>query len=144
MLDPLIAIGLVANVLQFVQFTGSLLQQTWALYKGRPPPTFDLEIATRDLNRINTNFKSSSSIKGQRDLSEDDRSLQELCSRCEQLSVELLSLLQGLQVSSPGRKWESFSKAIQAQRKQSKLEDIKNSLDIVREQMNTHLLMRLG
>ncbi|ORY13816.1 hypothetical protein BCR34DRAFT_456125, partial [Clohesyomyces aquaticus] len=144
-MDPLTALGVAANAIQFIQFTGALLEQGWALYEGREYPATNLDLATNDLNQIVKQLSSTTlSRKNQWSLTSKSKSLEQILSRCETLSATLLSNLNDLRVSRPGQKWESFCKAMKAMKKKSELQAMEKSINTLRDQLNTHLLFEQG
>lgn len=145
-MDPVSALGLAANIAQFVQFAGSLLGQGWALYKdGETASHQDVTLVTRDLQTIAQKLAVNHSLAhGGAASWGDEQSLDKLCKRCEELSEELLSIVKSLSVSGPGQKWQSFRQAMRTAGKKSKLETLEKSLNDLRDQMNSHMLLILG
>jgi len=146
-MDPFSALGVAANVAQFVQLAGSILGQGWALYNdGSTATNFDAALVTKDLSIIAKQLHSRSRLgQIQQSLSEEEQSsFQNLLGRCEDLSRELIVLLHGLSVDAPGRKWQSFYQAMRTLGKKERLEELQKRLDRIRDQMNAHMLFILG
>lgn len=74
-MNPLTALGLAANIFQFVEFTGKLASAGYEIHHtGASTTELDSRLVTNDLNRLNVNLRAS--IKGvgaQTSLSEDDQ-----------------------------------------------------------------------
>src|ERR1700753_1320469 len=101
-MEPLVAISLAANVVQFVDFAASILLKSSELRisnDGRLVQHRDISSTCDDLSRITAKLSESIapatiSIA----LSEDDQALRKLCEGCLEVSRELQTGLAKLQV----------------------------------------------
>ena len=122
MLDPLTAVSLASCVVQFTDFGIKLVTSGIKLYysvDGLDTERSDLEYRTTNLRRLadqvvvpRGQFDDSSSM------TDDERELVDLATRCQSIATELLMILDGLRVKKPvgaSRKWESFQKVVAAQ-----------------------------
>ncbi|KAF2803353.1 uncharacterized protein BDZ99DRAFT_400033, partial [Mytilinidion resinicola] len=144
MLDPLTAIGLAGNVVQFVDFTAKLIAEGRAIYKaGATSENEDLEVITRDLIGLNGKLLSVSPPDSGSVQESEDEDLQHLAKRCVELGKELLSILEDLRMSGSYTRWDSFRMATRTVRKKDKIEGIQKRLNDIRAQLNLHLIALL-
>ena len=131
-MDPIAALGIAANVAQFVQFAGALMGQGWALYKdGNITTDLDLALVISDLHDISRQIATSTFPSGnERSLSKEENSLKKLCERSTELSTELLLVLNDLSVGSPGQKWQSLRQAIRPWESEENLTPLRGHLAI--------------
>jgi hypothetical protein len=74
-----------------------------------------------------------------------DRILEQICSRCVEVSRELVQRLDNLKVPEDHRhkKWKSFRQALKSVLGKSKIEEIKGRLHGFRMELDTHVLLGL-
>ena len=112
-LDPVTALSLASNVIQFVDFGSKLLSKTRELHKsttGALSEDIELEIITDDLKVLSSQlqFPQSSQVYGH-DLDESENSLVALSVKCTAISEELLGALNQLKVGDGlNNRWRSF------------------------------------
>lgn len=116
MLDPFTAVSLASCVVQFTDFSIKLVSGSIELYKSA-----NGLIAERSSLEVKTNHvrKLAEKIIAVKDEGVDMSRVQltELAHTCSLIANELLSILDDLKVkrlAGPGRKWESFQKAVAA------------------------------
>ena len=122
MLDPLTAISLASSVVQFTEFGIRLVTGTIELYysaDGANTERSSLEFRITQVRNL------ANQVMYPLEHNDDDRSpsrhgqvLRELVASCKEIASDLLLVLDNLKVkrpAGPGRKLESFRKAIAAQ-----------------------------
>lgn len=122
MLDPLTAISLASSVVQFTDFCIRLVAGSIEVYQSATGVNSErsvLEIKT--IHVRNLADKVLSHLKDNKDdglAARDENELRRLAKSCQRIADDLLSVLDDLKVkkpAGPGRKWESFYKAVAAQ-----------------------------
>ncbi|KAF4428716.1 hypothetical protein CFRS1_v007714 [Colletotrichum fructicola] len=145
-MDPITAVALAGNILQFVQFIGGLLDNTRSLYSsetGTSPDNDHLEGICGRLIAFDINLsQNSSSRSGQTHIpSRLDRPLNECAAACKQDCESLLRILNGLKVvkSRGPKSWNSFQAALREVWKTNDIEKLKQR--IVKHQREMTLLL---
>jgi len=94
MMETLAAIGLVGNIVQFVDFSGKLISESVQLYQsceGALAENIDIEATINHLVLLNEKLKSTTTVTG-------DGALQKLCASCNTVADELLAALNKVKV----------------------------------------------
>lgn len=146
MIEPIAALGLAANIAQFIEVgykVTHILQQLRS--SSATAENLELETVIKDMNDICTKLASP---PGQSLVpSVDDEKLQKLVASCQKLSEELETVLQKLVVNAKGsnsrRRIEIVQKAIKSILEADKIRDLQKRLGILREQMAVHMLLIL-
>jgi hypothetical protein len=96
-MDPFTALSVAAAVVQFVDFTGTLISGTYEIYKsplGGTKEHADLETINDSLNSMNHDLRQSlATAKSSQQLSKVDQDLERLCEDCGRTLDKLLSVL---------------------------------------------------
>ncbi|KAE8453239.1 hypothetical protein EG329_011306 [Mollisiaceae sp. DMI_Dod_QoI] len=144
-MDPLTAVGLASNILQFVSFASDLFSGTQKLYGSNAGATaehVELESLTRNLRKLAENAKLPETYESIH-LSKDEETLKNLSEQCMEVSNELLSVLDGLKVKGDDhRVWASFSQALKSIWKKEEIDSLRNRLDRIGAQLSAHILSR--
>ena len=147
MLDPLTALSVAGNVVQFVDFTTKLLSKSRKIYNsanGALVENMELEAVARNLmelsSRISEAFRSKADDV---QLTWEDRNLQTLCENCGAVAEEILALLGKLKLHSKHGKWDSFRKALKTVGSENELDGLMRRLEMYRKQLDTLLLASL-
>ena len=144
MLDPLTAISLASAVVQFTDFGVKLVTGTIELYHsadGLSGERSNLEYRISIVRQHAETIILSSKHNGDDDpASENQKELEELAASCKGIASDLLSVLDDLKVkkaAGPGRKWESFRKAVASltPHNKNKIEVLDKRLRFVKEEM---------
>lgn len=155
MLEPLIAVGLAADVLQIGDFMRKTLSDAHDIYKaadGASVRNKELEAASNRLQELMIELRSQNTIasNGRPDkgafydgtISELDRQLLALIQEADNIAKELQILLDSLK-RKDGWKWASIRAAVRSAWSQDKLNDFERRLDEVRQAVNTNLLVSM-
>ena len=144
MLDPLTAIGLASSIVQFTDFGIKLVTGTIELYHSADGLSGERSNLEHQITLVREHAETiilSSKYNGDDDpASEVDKELGELAASCKGIASELLSVLDDLKVKKPvgpGRKWESFRKAVAAltPHNKNKIEALEKGLRSVKDAM---------
>ena len=189
-MDPLSALGVAGNVLQFVDFSAKVISTASELYRRADSSTLrnrDTEILVKDfllltqhrLTNGNTALgpsltqhqdderdmvyefrpdgiaavvKSSLGLVGHSvglqqyaGTVEDGNSMAMLAQSCSQIGNELLDRLQGLKFEGAGGKrvFKSLKAALRALWREGELQNLKERLNIYKEELQWHIIMSL-
>ncbi|KAJ3575179.1 hypothetical protein NPX13_g4125 [Xylaria arbuscula] len=132
-MDPLTALGVAANVVQFVDFASKLIGKSKEVYNsasGASEDTTTREIIARDIARI------GKSIVAPQGCSE---TLKELIGESDRISQELLTALGKLRIKGHKTKWKTFVVAIRGVWSEDEVEAMGTRLGKLQTQITTHL-----
>ncbi|ROW11192.1 hypothetical protein VMCG_01135 [Cytospora schulzeri] len=131
-MDPLSAIGLACNILNFIEVTKGIISSTKQLVqRGAREEYIELDVLTRDLQAWVVRITPPSHIPGS-SLSPEEQSICSLGSQCSQVAADLLGVLETLRVTKKDGAClhvESFYKALVAAWKQEEVERLRKRLD---------------
>lgn len=131
-LESLAALGIAANIIQFVEFGCKLFSKSRALYKAsdkRVEESVELEIISKTLKRLSNELIAiPSSTMSQ---SQDEAHLLPLVKRCQAIADELLVALDELQVNGGQGKWQCFRSALKRIWKSNEIDDMSRKLDSI-------------
>lgn len=150
MLDPLTALSLAGNIIQFVDFSTKLVVKGREQYKsadGASVGDAELEAIAKDLQGVNHRLTSSLQIAHARTLTASDEALHKLSEQCSSVAEELIHILDKLKVhGTSNRRWKSFRKALKSLMKKEEVDAIAKRLQHFRDELNIHILvsMRYG
>jgi hypothetical protein len=138
-MEPLIAIGLAANILQFTQVAKQLLSTGREIFDtGTKKEYIELEVISRDLRSradrllLPANIQTASG-------SEHEDSIEGLAFKCDGIAGELLATLDKLKLDSDRSKWTSFVQALKTQWHEDKIEALRTRLDRIGQAVNARL-----
>ena len=138
-MEVIAAIGLVGNIIQFVDFSGKLISESIQLYRsydGVLAKNIDIETAAKHLGELNKRLKNSDTISG-------DGALQRLCLSCQEAANDLLVALDKVKVKKRQQKWECIRKALQSVWSKEEIKELEKRLEMFKEQLNLHIVVDL-
>ena len=138
-METLAAIGLVGNIVQFVDFSSKLISKTVQLYRsgdGTLTEITDAETATNHLVLLSNKLKSTANTTG-------DPALEDLCRSCNTVAVDFLGALDKLKVQGRQGKWRSMRKALQNVWSKEEIQEAEKRLASFREELNLHVAVDL-
>jgi molecular chaperone GrpE (heat shock protein) len=138
-METLAIIGLVGNIVQFLDFSGRLISKSIQLYRSSNSElaeSTDVEATTNHLVLLNNKLKDAATSTG-------DRALEDLCKSCEAVADELLAALDKVKVKKELHKWESIRKALRTVLSKEKIEGLERRLVRFREELNLHVIIDL-
>jgi hypothetical protein len=141
MLDPLSALSVAGNVIQFVDFTSKLFGLTSEVYRsasGASKETEELEAIAKHLQGLCARLsQSAQSLSPQHP---PDAELKELAGNCSSVGAELLKALASLKSNGTNKGWQSFRLALATTWKAKKIEALCQRLQSFRSQLILHLI----
>jgi hypothetical protein len=151
-MDPLSALSVATNVIQFVDFGCKLVSQTRQIYKSVDGTLSDrvvVEVLAVDLESLSLNLQNSLrenqpvNAEGQQEVSEYDKALDDLCRRCHGIAKDLIAKLNKLKVqgSTRHRNWESFKKVLRATWGKEELDSLATQLNELRSEIEFRVLL---
>ena len=143
-LEALAAVSLANSIVQFVDFSSSLVAGSWKLSQstsGLSARNEGLQIITEHLESL-----SQSLLVLPDTASEADKAITKLATLCNAEAKELLSVVEGLKAKGssarnrPYRAWQSFSHALKSQWKENRIKDFQSRLSGFQSQLILHLV----
>lgn len=126
MLDPLTALGLAGNIVQFVDFTIRLLEDAQKIQKsahGTLQENLDVETVAKTIRTLQKKLR----LQGGHSMIDDgkaENSLEQLCSGCDETAEELLEVLGKLKIQGNKSPWKSMRHAIKSIKGKAVVEEI--------------------
>ena len=139
-MDPVAAIGLAGNIVQFVDFSWKLLSETRDLYDSSTGVSADndvLESISSDLINLNDALTAPSTAGA------IPNRLRHLASQCKGAAEELLEVLDKIKVKGSHRKWKSFMQALRSVWKKEQIENLFKRMERLRNEMQIRLQLML-
>ncbi|PQE13327.1 Vegetative incompatibility HET-E-1 protein [Rutstroemia sp. NJR-2017a BVV2] len=140
--------SLASAIVQFIDFGFKLVSEGIELYEnGTLTENEELELITSDLENLANNLGTSSSqLKTN---SPDEKALQELAFRCNDLAIELLAILDTLKPQRQGSTklrhgLESVRVAVRNARKKGRIQTIESRLEKLQKQLNSRMISILS
>ena len=142
-MDPFTALGVAANICQFVTYGYKVVSGAFELYHstdGTLSANKILETIAEDLANLCTELDQESldSVKGS--MTESEAALLPLARACKVTGQELLSVLEDLKLKSRHQKLESAWVAVKSRCKAKQLKDYEHTLGLYRSEIATRLL----
>lgn len=137
-MDPLTAVGLVSNILSFIDFGAQLLKgakEVHDSHHGILEENRNRETILREMKRMSIRMLVSESLEKE----DENSSLRILASECHQLSTQLISLLEKIQPDNSGSKTQSLLSAIRNKVYDSERESLEARLSDCRAQLHLEL-----
>ncbi|KAH0543424.1 hypothetical protein FGG08_002282 [Glutinoglossum americanum] len=138
-METLAALGLVGNIVQFVDFGGKLISKSIQLYQfsdGTLVESIDTGTATNHLVLLNGKINGSAHAAG-------DVALQKLCIPCGAVAVELLGALDRLKIRGKQERWEGMRKVIRSVWSKEDIRGMEKRLASSREELSLHVVVDL-
>jgi len=145
-MDPLTALSLAGNIVQFIEFASEILHAT---VSGRALPAHEeLETTTLALRELAAKLKRP---RGPEDVYKNpdlpanaaDKTLNDLCNGCADVADELLVRLTRLKIEGKHQMWKSFQNAIKSAWSQKELDVLQKRLSEFHRALDTHILSNL-
>ena len=141
-LDPISALSLAGNVVQFVEFCGNVVSESRKNYRSITETSLEnteLESIAEDLRRLTNQLHSSGDDRAIS--AAGDKEFAKLLGSCHDVADELLQAVELLKVrQGPHQKWKSFRQAFLSVLNKEKLARLQSRLSAIREQIALHLV----
>jgi flagellar motility protein MotE (MotC chaperone) len=146
MLDPMSALSLAGNIVQFVDFSSKIVSKGRRIYlsaEGALPKNLELEVVANDLSQLAARLRTDGLNKATP--SEEETSLKIISDECSKIAKELLKRLDKLKVKSDAkhRGWKSLRQALKSVWNKEELDDLAERLSLFRNQLQTDILFSL-
>ncbi|KAI0521650.1 hypothetical protein F5B22DRAFT_545879 [Xylaria bambusicola] len=142
-MDGIAAIGLTANILQFVDYGARIVKRATEIYRsddGKPLENGELEDALIDLEWMGQKLKSN-----EKHASSANMGLIKLTEACLTLSNELKSMLRDLKLKrTRHRVFWSFVQALRIDRKVLDMRELESRIFKLRDQICAHMIITLS
>jgi hypothetical protein len=139
-MDPLAALGLAANVLQFVDFAAEIVSKGNAIHKsasGALEGNAQLDSVCARMQALATDLGQSISSP----LVVDDHALITICRDCVEISAELHQKLLSLAIKGSITRFKSYRQALKSVWAKDAIDTLASRLQLFRGELNTVLLM---
>ncbi|KAH7073225.1 hypothetical protein FB567DRAFT_633084 [Paraphoma chrysanthemicola] len=141
MMESLAAIGLAGNIIQFISFSSVLISKSRDIHQsasGVSSDIVDLRLVARDIKTFSDKVVSHGQPRNQ---------YSNIADRCSLVANELLDAISEVQNKRnphtgqrPPTKWHSFRKALKYVWKKEHIEELRQRLQTLRDQMTMHLV----
>lgn len=139
-MEALATIGLVGNIVQFVDFGSELIDKSIELYHsydGALAENVDIEAAAKHLAVLIKKLEDDAIVTG-------DEALQDLSRSCRNAANDLLAALNTVKVkNTQQKKWESIRKALRSVWSKEKIGELEQRLAKFKEELNLHVVVQL-
>ena len=145
-MDPLTAVGLAGNIIQFIEFGASLVSRTIDLYQSSSGTTAinsELVAIAEDFHGICSRLIQPIDARKERGMPGPELGLLTLARSCIKLKMEFVSVLDDLRVDEAKRrhrKRESIRQAFRSHWKNSDIEQYQKRLDNYRSEVSCRLV----
>lgn len=138
-MDPLTAIGLVSNILQFLDFSAKLIsgaQEIYASPSGETKANKSLEAIVSEMKTFSSHLLplDSSQLSG-----DDGKALRRLAAECNILSDQILEHLEKIKPKNPNSKAQSVWAAFKSRLREKDKLELERRLDSCRGQLELQL-----
>lgn len=136
-MDPLTILGLVANIIQFVDFSGNLISASLPLCRSNEGALTEniIKTTTNDLILLNGKLKGAATS--------NDAALKRLCESCNSVADQLLKALDKIRVNSENQTWRSIMTALRSIISQGEIYKLEQQLAKLREELNLRIIVDL-
>ncbi|KAL8718367.1 MAG: hypothetical protein Q9225_004484 [Loekoesia sp. 1 TL-2023] len=142
-MESFAVLGLAANILQFLDFSGKLISGTLELYHavdGATSSNLVLENISKDLVQLCAGLLPTAPCSNRLAKSEPEAALLPLSESCRTLGQEFLAVLDDLKVKSHRKGWQSVRQALRGAWKARDVHRYEKQLGFYRSQIATRLL----
>lgn len=148
MLDPMTALSLAGNIIQFVDFSTKLVAKGHELYNsadGASVGNAELEAIAKDLQELHERLRSSQADPSSTiQVPDSEIALRKLSDQCSGVAEELVDTLEKLKVQgTANRRWKSFRQALKGLMKKEEVDAMAKRLQDFGEELNLHILVSM-
>jgi hypothetical protein len=149
-MDPLTALSLAGNLVQFVDFGSRLLSEGRELYKstsGALKANDELELVTLDLRTLvlklrRSNFSTEDTVHTDGGL-KSGSSFEKMCNEAATIAEDLIGKLEKLKVTGKHRLWKTIRQAIKSEWSKGEIDSLVKRLMSFKQALETHVLFSL-
>jgi hypothetical protein len=143
MMDPVTALGLAGNIVQFLDFSTKLVGKAHDIYKspdGSLAENLDFEKVGQTMRILHSKLQTESNPSYD---SEMEGLLDGICASCDATAKELLEILDTLKIQGKKTAWRSMQHAIKCIKGKATVLEIHGRLTHLRDQLETTILVDL-
>ena len=132
-MDPLSALGLAGNIVQFLDFTWNLITETKRIVTSADGVSYEnrlLETIMDDMQELTKSIAPSPNSSPQ---------LKKLAAECAAISSDILSALASLKAKGQHTHWDSFLLALKQSWRKGKVEKLASRLGRAHSQLSSHM-----
>jgi hypothetical protein len=140
MMDPITAIGVAGNVIQFLDFGVKAVSKAREIHDsstGALVEHTEIGVLTEDIARVAVKLAASAGAATGND------SLDSICEQCTIVAKELLDALKEMKADGKKSRIKSARKALKAMWGKKRVEDMKRRLEGYRDEIQFHVLVDL-
>lgn len=143
-MEPLAAVSLAGNVLQFVEFTKHLVSDTIEIHRSVSGSTSEHLEAEGIARRLRSFAKQLAPPEpsGSLELSQDDIDLQTISTQSLEISEQVLAVVEGLKIIPGESTLESFYKALKGAWGKDELQSLQNRLHRLSQELSNTVIPR--
>jgi hypothetical protein len=146
-LDPLIAFGLAANILQFIDSTSRLVSKGHAIHrsaKGCLPENAQIEIVSNRLRSLASGLQQAIRSNGTTyHQSDEEKAIETICQDCIEVAEDLLRRLEPLKVKGNMTRFKSYRQAFKSVWNKEAIDMTYKRMELFRGELNTFLLQSI-
>tara|TARA_R110002003_G_scaffold502_9_gene20108 strand:- start:436 stop:912 length:477 start_codon:yes stop_codon:yes gene_type:complete len=147
MLDPLTALGIAANVVQFIDFTIRIIAKSNDIYQSASGSLIehdDMNKVTLDLSALSTKLRDSVAVTAPNaGLTLDEQALHDLSKGCLETSQELTKALQRLQNNGKTSRFRSFRQALKTVWSKDDIKELERRVGMYKEELTFRIVVGL-
>lgn len=147
-LDPLTALGLATNIVQFIDFSAKLVSKGNKVYKSASEGRIEnqeLDATSRKVidlhNRMIQTFERDGDFLS--GISPTDREIKKICESCTKVATDVIDALNKLRAQARYSRWQSYRQAFKSLWGEHEVAMLKAKLDTYRKTLDTNLLLSL-
>jgi len=146
-MDPLSALSVATNVVQFIQFVGELVGKGKEIYEAEDGLEFslsNLDATTHTLIALNNEIVQSIADHSARGYHSDlQQKIEGICKSCNSIARNLGDTIQKLRPQAKRSKWKSLLQALESNWNRHEIDKLKSQLATQRANLDTALLVSL-
>ena len=139
-MDPVAALGLAGNIVQFVDFSCKILHDSKILYGSSTGVSADNDIINSIASDI---IDLDNALTAPSEAGAIPNSARSLASACKTVAAELLKVLEKIRVEGSNRRWKSFVQALRSVWKKEQIEELVKRMERLRGETQYHLQLIL-
>jgi hypothetical protein len=146
-MDPLTALSLAGNIIQFIDYSSKLVSKGRQIYRsadGALQENTEIEVVTTDFLKVVERLLAPKGLNINPSLASDnaiDVELQQILSHWKRITTEILVKLEKVKVTGNNRAWKSFRQALKAVSSKEDVDDIMRRLCMFRQQLEFRIMV---
>jgi hypothetical protein len=145
-MDPFSALSVATSVVQFVDFGSKLVSRAIEIHQSHeniPDDLADASKLSEKMSVVSEQLEGSMNTIPRRTLEPHEQELLDMCKQCQDISQQLISVINKLKRSANSNKWDSLRTAFRSIMSQPKILALQSKLDSFRQQLMLNILISL-